>query len=336
VLRYIAGRLVWVVVLLFGISVLTFVLFFLLPGDPAASSVPRQATPEIIEQVRQRMGLDQPIWRQYLDLLHGPDRIGVGQPSGILNWPPNLGYSFKHEEPVLDIILDRLPVTLSLAFGSAVLWLLIGIPLGILAGLRPHSIQDRAATVFALLGASTPVFLAGLLLLYFLSFKLRIFPAPRYTPLTEHPIKWAQGLFLVWLSVALGLSAFYTRLTRASMLEVEGEDYIRTARSKGLTERRVVGRHVLRPTLTPLVTLLGLDLGALVGGAIVTETMFGLPGIAQATVRALVDLDLPLLVGVVLTNAFFVVMFNLLVDLLYVALDPRVRYAQWGVRAGAG
>jgi peptide/nickel transport system permease protein len=327
VLRYVLRRLLWVVFLLFAVSIVTFVLFFMMPGDPAAASVPRQATPEVIEQVRERMGLNQPLWKQYRDFLHGPDRIGVGRPSGILNWPPNLGYSFKNQEPVLNIILDRLPVTISLAIGSAVLWLLMGIPLGIMAALKPGSFRDRAATTFALFGASAPVFLVGVTLLYFLYFKLRIFPAPKYTPFIENPLLWAQGLFLAWLTVAIGLAALYTRLTRGSMLEIQGEDFVRTARAKGLVERRVVGRHILRPTLTPIVTILGLDLGALIGGAIVTEVLFGLPGIAQATVKALIDLDLPMIVGVVLTSSFFVVMFNLIVDILYAALDPRVRYS---------
>jgi peptide/nickel transport system permease protein len=325
VLRYVIRRLIWVVFLLFAVSIVTFVLFFMMPGDPAAASVPRQATPEVVEQVRERMGLNQPLWKQYRDFLHGPDRIGIGRPSGVLNWPPNLGYSFKNQEPVLNIILDRLPVTISLAIGSAMLWLLIGIPLGIMAGLKPGSFRDRAATIFALFGASAPVFLVGVTLLYFLYFKLRIFPAPKYTPFTDNPLLWAQGLFLAWLTVAIGLAALYTRLTRGSMLEVQGEDFVRTARAKGLDERRVVARHILRPTLTPIVTILGLDLGALIGGAIVTEVLFGLPGIAQATVQALIDLDLPMVVGVVLTSAFFVIMFNLIVDILYGALDPRVR-----------
>jgi peptide/nickel transport system permease protein len=327
VLRFVIRRLIWVVFLLFAVSVVTFVLFFMIPGDPAAASVPRQATPEVVEQVRERMGLNQPIWKQYRDFLHGPDRIGVGRPSGVLNWPPNLGYSFKNQEPVLNIILDRLPVSMSLAIGSAVLWLLIGIPLGIQAALKPGSLRDRASTVFALLGASAPVFLVGVTLLYFFYFKFRIFPAPRYVPFTDNPLKWAQGLFLAWLTVAVGLAALYTRLTRGSMLDIQSEDFVRTARAKGLDERRVIGRHVLRPTLTPIVTILGLDLGALIGGAIVTEVLFGLPGIAQATVKALIDLDLPMIVGVVLTSAFFVIMFNLVVDILYAVLDPRVRYS---------
>jgi peptide/nickel transport system permease protein len=327
VLRYVIRRLIWVVFLLLAVSIVTFILFFLMPGDPAAASVPRQATPEVVEQVRERMGLNQPVWKQYRDFLHGPDRIGVGRPSGVLNWPPNLGYSFKNQEPVLNIILDRLPVSMSLAIGSAVLWLAIGITLGIMAGLKPGGFRDRASTVFALVGASAPVFLVGVTLLYFLYFKFRIFPAPKYTPFTDNPLKWAQGLFLAWLTVAIGLAALYTRLTRGNILEVQGEDFVRTARAKGLVERRVVGRHILRPTLTPIVTILGLDLGALIGGAIVTEVLFGLPGIAQATVKALIDLDLPMIVGVVLTSAFFVIMFNLIVDVLYAVLDPRVRYS---------
>jgi peptide/nickel transport system permease protein len=327
VLRYLIGRLLWVVLVLFAVSIVTFVLFFMIPGDPAAASLPRRATPAMLETVRERMGLDQPVWKQYADFLHGPDRIGVGRPSGILNWPPNLGYSFKYEEPVLDIIIDRLPVTLSLAVGSAVLWLLIGIPLGVWAAFRPRGVGDRVATLFVLFGASAPVFLVGVTLLYSLYFRLHILPAPTYTPLTENPIRWAQGLVLAWLTVALGLAAFYARLTRASMLEVQGEDYVRTARAKGLRERRVIGRHIMRPTLTPIVTILGLDVGALIGGAFIAEVLFGLPGISQVTVMALLDLDLPLVVGVVLTSAFFVVMFNLVVDILYAVLDPRVTYS---------
>jgi peptide/nickel transport system permease protein len=216
-------------------------------------------------------------------------------------------------------------VTLSLAFGSMVLWLAIGVPIDMQATLRPRSVWDRAATVFALSGASAPVFLVGITLLYVFYFKLGLLPPPAYTPLIENPVAWAQGLFLAWLTVALGLAALYARLTRTGVLEVQGEDYIRTARAKGLREGRVVLRHIMRPTLTPIVSVLGLDLGALVGGAIVAEVMFGLPGLAQATVQALLDLDLPLIVGVVLTNAFFVVMFNLVVDILYTVLDPRVR-----------
>ncbi len=327
--RYLLRRIGGVLVVMLLVTAVAYLVFFLLPSDPARLSCGKPCTPDRLAQVRELLGYDHSVAAQYLQYLRG---IVLGRSYGSgaasLHCPaPCFGYSFITRQPVWPDLLTRLPVTLSLAIGSAVLWLLIGIPLGIQAALKPGSFRDRASTVFALIGASAPVFLVGVTLLYFLYFKLRIFPAPRYTAFTDNPLKWAQGLFLAWLTVAVGLAALYTRLTRGSMLEIQGEDFVRTARAKGLSEQRVVGRHVLRPTLTPIVTILGLDLGALIGGAIVTEVLFGLPGIAQATVKALIDLDLPMIVGVVLTSAFFVVMFNLIVDVLYAALDPRVRYS---------
>jgi peptide/nickel transport system permease protein len=326
-LRYIIRRLLWVVVLLFAISILTFGMFYLLPGDPAAQAVPKGATPETLAQVRHRMGLDQPVLIQYRNFLHGPDLVGNGKASGVLNWPPNLGYSFRNEQPVLQTILDRLPVTASLAIGSAFFWLIIGIPIGILAALRPRSLRDRAAMGFALFGVSMPVFLLGIGLLYIFYFKLHWSPAPSYVPFKQNPLQWANHLFLAWITIALGTAALYTRMVRGNMMEVAGEDYVRTARAKGLTERRVVGKHILRSSLTPVVTMLGLDIGVLLGGAIVTERVFGLPGVGATTIQAIADNDLPVIQGVVLFAAFFVVTFNLIVDVVYAALDPRVRYS---------
>ena len=325
--RYILRRLLWAVVLLFGVSILTFVLFFMLPGDPAVQAVPRGATPEVLAQVRDRMGLDQPLWRQYLDLLHGPDRIGVGHPSGILNWPPNLGYSFKNQQPVLDTILDRLPVTASLAIGSALLWLLMAVPIGVQAATRSRSLRDRVAMTFALLGVSTPVFLVGIGLLYVFYLRLGWSPAPSYVPLTRNPLQWVNHLYLAWLTIAVGTAALYVRMIRSGMLDVLGEDYVRTARAKGLPERTVILRHALRAALTPVVTMLGLDIGTLLAGAIVVEQAFGLPGIGATAVQAIVNVDLPVVQGIVLFTAFFVIMFNLVVDVLYAALDPRIRYS---------
>jgi peptide/nickel transport system permease protein len=322
-LRYVVRRLLWVLVLLLAISILTFLLFFLLPGDPAGQALGRGATPENIALVRHRMGLDLPVWRQYLNFLHGPD-LGTGHPTGILRWPPNLGYSFRNEEPVLQTILDRVPVTASLALGGCVLWLLLGFSTGILAALRPRSLADRAATGLAVLGVSMPVFVTGLGLLYVFYFKLGWAPAPGYVPISEDPMAWAARLVLAWVTVSTIYVALYTRMLRASMLEVAGEDYVRTARAKGLTERRVVLAHVVRSSVTPAVTQLGLDFGGLLGGAIVVERIFGLPGLGMATVQAIADKDLPVIQGVVLFAAFFVVVANLLVDLAYTALDPRV------------
>ncbi len=326
-LRYIVRRLLWVVVLLFAISILSFLMFFLLPGDPAAQAVPKGATPETLALIRHRMGLDLPVWKQYLNFLHGPDLIGAGHASGVLNWPPNLGWSFRNQEPVLNTILDRLPVTASLTIGSAFFWLLIGIPIGVLAALHPRSLRDRAAMGFALFGVSVPVFLVGIGLLYVFYFKLGWAPPPKYVPFQDNPLQWANQLLLAWITIAVGTAALYTRMVRGNMLEVMGEDYVRTARAKGLSERRVVVKHILRSSLTPVVTMLGLDIGVLLGGAIVTERVFGLPGVGATTVQAIVDNDLPVIQGVVLFAAFFVVMFNLIVDIFYAVLDPRVRYS---------
>jgi len=325
--RYIIRRLLWVVILLFAISILTFAMFFLLPGDPAQQAVPRGATPETLALIRHRMGLDQPVYKQYLNFLHGPDLVGTGRPSGVLNWPPNLGYSFRNQEPVLDTILDRLPVTASLAFGGCALWLLLGFSTGIQAALRPRSLRDRAAMGFALFGVSVPIFLLGIGLLYIFYFKLRWSPAPSYVPFAKNPLQWANHLLLAWVALAMTYAAIYTRMVRGNMMEVAGEDYVRTARAKGLTERRVVGKHILRASVTPAVTQLGLDLGGLLGGAIVTERVFGLPGIGATTVQAIADNDLPVIQGVVLFAAFFIIMANLIVDITYAALDPRVRYS---------
>jgi peptide/nickel transport system permease protein len=326
-MRYIMRRLLWAVVLLFGVSILTFVLFYMLPGDPAVQAVPRGATPEVLAQVRHRMGLDQSLWRQYLDLLHGPDRIGTGHPSGIFNWPPNLGYSFKNQQPVLDTILDRMPVTASLAIGSALLWLLIAVPVGVQAATRTRSVRDRVAMVFALLGVSTPVFLVGIGLLYVFYLRLGWAPAPSYVPIARNPLQWVNHLYLAWLTIAVGTAALYVRMIRSGMLDVMGEDYVRTARAKGLSERTVILKHLLRAALTPVVTMLGLDIGALLTGAIVVEQAFGLPGIGATAVQAIVSVDLPVVQGIVLFTAFFVIMFNLIVDVAYAALDPRIRYS---------
>jgi peptide/nickel transport system permease protein len=318
VLRFLARRLLAGAVVLFVISLAVFVLFFVVaPGDPAANFVGRGATPEQIEMARARYGLDQPVYVQYAKyaggLLHG-----------------DLGFSFRNAEPVRETLLTRLPATASLAVGSAVLWLAIGIPIGILAATRPRSLRDRAATVFSLGGLSAPSFVLGLLMLYVLFFQLTVhgwhlFPGNGYVPLTSNPFEWARHLLLPWVTLAITYAASYSRLVRGSLLEVLGEDYIRTARAKGLSERRVVLRHGLRSALTPVVTLLGIDLGSLLGGAIVTEAVFGLQGIGQTAVQAVTTGDLPIIFGTVMFAAFFVVVGNLVVDLVYALLDVRVR-----------
>lgn len=317
--RFLARRLLFGVLVLWLISVAVFMLFFVAPHDPARTIAGRQATAETVALVRHRLGLDQPILTQYGHFLTG---LAHG----------DLGYSYYNSEPVRSLIAVRLPVTLSLTLGGAVLWLIIGVGVGVLAARRPRSPIDRGATVFVLAGLSMPTFLVGLLLLYFLFFRLHLvgvdaFPGGGYVPLTQSPAQWAQHLVLPWLTIALVSAATYSRLTRGALLEVLGEDYVRTARSKGLSDRRVVYRHALRSALTPVVTQLGIDVGALLGGAIITENVFGLPGLGQLAVQSVTTQDLPVIVGLVLLAAFFVVVANIVVDLCYAVLDPRVARA---------
>ncbi len=319
-LRFLIRRVLFSILVLFIISVTVFLLFFVVaPGDPARNFAGRQATVQQVEVARHRLGLDQSVPAQY------------GRFAGKL-LRGDLGDSFRNDEPVRKTILDRLPVTASLAFGAAVIWLAMGLFVGILAATKPRSIRDRLATFFALTGLSMPTFVLGLLLLYFLFFRLTvaglpIFPPSGYIALKSDPFEWARHLILPWFTLAFVSAATYARLTRTSMLEVLGEDYIRTARAKGLSERRVVYRHGLRSALTPIVTLLGIDVGTLLGGAIVTEQIFGLPGIGVLAVQSVATGDLPVILGVVLFAAFFITVANILVDVAYAFLDARVRLA---------
>ena len=316
-IRFLVRRLLFGVLVLWLISVAVFVLFFVAPHDPARIIAGRQATAQTVALVEHRLGLDQPILTQYWHFL---TRLAHG----------DLGYSYYNSEPVRSLIAARLPVTLSLTLGGAVLWLVLGVGIGITAARHPRSVLDRAATVFVLGGLSMPTFLVGLLLLFVLFFKLHVagvdaFPGGGYVPFTQNPAQWAQHLILPWLTLALVSAATYSRLTRGSLLEVLGEDYVRTARAKGISEERVVYRHALRSALTPVLTQLGIDVGALLGGAIITENVFGLPGLGQLAVQSVTTQDLPVIVGIVLVASFFVVVANIVVDLLYAVLDPRVR-----------
>jgi peptide/nickel transport system permease protein len=324
VIGIVLRRLAWLGLLILIITAITYTLFFVVPGDPAVQAVPKGASPQTIADVRHRMGLDQPLWKQYLYFLHGPDLIGNGNPAGILNWPPNLGYSFKNQEPVLQTILDRLPVSLSLALGGVVLWLAIGFGVGIVSALRPGSVRDHAAMVFALVGVSMPQFLLGILLIYFLYFRLGIFPAPGYVPFTESPTSWAWHLVLPWCTLAFTYAAAYSRILRSNMLEVANENWVVLARAKGVRRRDVIRRHVVRPALPPVVTMLGMDIGVLVSGAVVVEVVFGLNGVGKLAVDALTNQDLPVIAGCVLLAAISVAVANLAVDLAYRVLDPRL------------
>jgi peptide/nickel transport system permease protein len=317
VVRFIARRLLFALLVLWLVSVAVFLLFFIAPHDPARLIAGRLASPETLAAVRHTLGADQPAIQQYQHFL-----------GGLVHG--DLGYSYYNSEPVTSLIWSRLAVTASLALGAVVIWLAMGIGIGVLAARRPRSAADRAATVFVLAGLSMPTFLLGLLFLYFLFFRLHLaginaFPGGGYVPITQDPLGWAQHLILPWLTLAIASAATYSRLTRTSLLEVLGEDYVRTAWSKGLSERRVVYRHGLRSGLTPVVTQLGIDVGTLLGGAIVTENVFGLPGLGQLAVQSVTTQDLPVIIGIVLMAAFFIVIANIVVDAVYAVLDPRVR-----------
>ncbi len=298
------------------ISVAVFAMFFLAPHDPARLLAGKEATPQTVALITARLGLNKPVIVQYGEFL---GRLVHG----------NLGYSYYNSEPVTQLILSRLPVSISVAVGAAVMWLLIGISAGILAAARPRSIADRLVTSISLFFYSMPVFLLGVLLLYFLFFRLwtagiHLFPGSGYASLSN-PIQWARYLFLPWLTIALGSAATYSRLTRSGLLETFGQDYLRTARAKGLSGRRVLFVHALRSSLTPIVTQAGIDLGIILGGVVIAENIFGLPGLGALAVQSITTQDLPVIIGIVLLSSFFVVIANIVVDLLYTVLDPRVR-----------
>ena len=311
--RFLIRRLGHGLLVLWLISMAVFALFFIAPSNVAQTLAGRQATPETIALIQHRLGLDLPVWKQYLNFVTNAVQ-------------GNLGYDYYHQVAVTEIIRQALPITLSLALGAAVIWLVLGVVNGVVSATHPRGIADRGLTVFSLVFYSMPSFLLGLILLYFLYFKLTLaghewFPAGGYVPLSQGVGPWAQHLVLPWLALALISAATYTRLTRGAMLDVLGEDYIRTARSKGVSENRVVYRHALRSALTPVLTQFGID----VGGVVVIETVFSMPGLGKTAFDALGQQDLPVIIGIVLLGSAAVVAANIVVDLMYAVLDPRVR-----------
>jgi peptide/nickel transport system permease protein len=335
VITYIIRRLLASVVLLFVVSVITFSIFYIVPriagGTPetlATRYVGRSATAETVHLTAQKLGFYDPVTVQYGNWAKG---IVVGSTfdygAGIETCPaPCLGYSFITKQPVWPDLLDRAPVTFSLAIGASILWLVAGVSTGVLSALRRGTIFDRGAMGVALAGVSLPIFFTGLVSLAFFSYNLGwTAPGGQYVPFTENPAEWAYSLLLPWITLSFLFSAQYARLTRAGMLETMHEDYIRTARAKGLRERNVVIQHGLRAALTPIVTIFGLDVGLLLGGAILTEKTFSLNGLGKYTIDGITSQDMPKIMGVTLLAAFFIVMANLVVDLLYAVVDPRVR-----------
>jgi peptide/nickel transport system permease protein len=335
VIGFIVRRLIVTVFLLLVVSLITFAIFFLIPRLAGQSSfqlasqyVGRNPSPEAVHAMERKLGFDQPLIVQYGRFVRG---IVVGAhydagPDKTYCPPPCFGYSFRNQQPVWPMLMSNLPVTASLAVGAAVLWLVAGISIGVLSALRRGTLFDRAAMGIALAGVSLPIFFTGLIALQLFSYRWPVFPNLQYVPITENPLQWAHNLVLPWVTLAFLYAALYARLTRAGMLETMGEDYIRTARAKGVPERQVILKHGLRAALTPIVTIFGIDVGLLLGGAVLTEFTFSLHGLGLFTILAIQNNDLPEILGVVLLTAFFVVIANLIVDVLYAVVDPRVRY----------
>jgi peptide/nickel transport system permease protein len=319
-LRYIIRRLLWAVVLLVLVSALTFVIFFVLPsGDPAVQRAGPKAGPDLIAAVREQLHLNDSKPSQFFRYMKGV----------FLHF--DFGKSFQNNTNVRDDIISRLPATISLSLGAVVVWLAVAFPVGIISAIRRRSWLDRLTMGGSLVAISAPVYWLGLVALYLFADdvgKYKIFPGiGSYVPLTDDPVKWFTSLILPWLVLAASFAAVYARLLRGNLIDTMSEDYIRTARAKGLGERRVVMRHGVRSAVTPVVTILGLDLGILLGGAILTESVFNIPGIGRYSYDAIQRLDLPKIQGTVLFAAFFIILLNLVVDIAYAFLDPRVKYA---------
>lgn len=332
---FIARRLLITVFLLLVVSLITFAIFFLVPRlagqstfQLASQYVGRNPSPAAVHAVERKLGFDQPLIVQYGRFVRGIV-LGAHYDSGTDKTycpPPCFGYSFRNQQPVWPMLMSNVPVTVSLAIGAAVLWLLGGTAVGVLSALRRGTIFDRGAMALALAGVSLPIFFTGLIALQLFSYNWPVFPDLHFVPITQNPWEWARNLVLPWTTLAFLYAALYARLTRAGMLEAMGEDFIRTARAKGVPERRVVVKHGLRAALTPTVTIFGMDLGLLLGGAVLTEFTFSLHGLGLFTILAIQNNDLPEILGVVMLTAFFVVIANLIVDITYAVLDPRVRY----------
>ena len=317
--RYIIRRLLWVIVLLLAVSLVTFLIFYLFPsGDPAAIRAGKSPSPQTIARIRHVLGLDKPIYIQFWRYIKAI----------VLHF--DFGYSYQNSQPVRQEIFSRLSATISLTVGAVVVWLLIGLPVGAISAIRQRSFLDRLTMGAALVAISAPVYFLGLLSLFLFSKDIGSIPifdgSGSYTGLTASPTHWFGSLILPWLVLAASFAAFYARLLRGNLIETMSEDYIRTARAKGLPERKVIFKHALRSAITPIVTVLGLDIGTLLGGAILTEIVFNIPGVGRLAYDGIVNSDLPVIQGTVLLGAFFIVIANLVVDIAYAFLDPRVRY----------
>jgi peptide/nickel transport system permease protein len=312
-LAFVIRRLIGAILVLFAVSVLVFAIFVIVPsGDPAVRIAGKNANDQLIENIRETWGFDKPYYVQYYRMM---EKTFKGQL-----------ISYTNQTNVLDQIKAGVPATFSLSIGAALLWLTLGVTVGIVAAIKAGKLSDRVVTILALIGISMPVFWLGIIVRYYLAEKNTWFPDGEYVPLTANPAQWFYHLILPWIVLAVLFIGFYGRVMRSNILDTINEDYVRTARAKGIDPRRVMVKHVLRNSLIPIVTLFGLDFaGVLGGGAILTETVFDLHGVGQYAAQSVRNFDLPPIMGVALYGAFFIVLFNAIVDFLYAFLDPRIR-----------
>jgi peptide/nickel transport system permease protein len=317
--RYLIRRFIWAAALFVVVTMVTYVIFFIIPADPARLACGQRATPGCIQRAAEHFGLDRPIYEQY------------GRFLWRLVYHHDLGQSFVDRQSVNETVLKAAPVTASLVFGGAVIWLALSLPLGILSALRPRSLLDRTGMLFVLIGISAHPVWIGLIFAYVFGYKLGWTPITGYCDLINPstdcggPVQWAHHMLLPWATFAILFAALYVRLVRASVMDVSQEDYVRTARAKGASERTVVTQHVLRNALLPVVTILGLDVGAALGGAIFTESVYSLPGLGQTALGSITTFDLPVTQGIVVFGTICILTANLLVDILYSIIDPRIR-----------
>ncbi|ONI63874.1 ABC transporter permease [Leifsonia sp. ALI-44-B] len=324
---YLVRRVLAAIGILLLISLFTYVIFFVLSPDPAVQICGKTCTPERIDQIRENLGLNQPFWAQYWQFLQG---LFVGRTYGegasaISCAAPCLGYSFQTNESVLNMITSRLPVSATVAIGAAILWLLVGVSGGLLSAVKQGTWWDRGAMMVALAGISLPNYFVALILQYVLVVQLQILPFPTAVTFGDDPGLWFASYLMPWMVLALAYASMYARLVRANVIDTLGENFMRTARAKGLPTGLILRRHALRPSLTPVVTLFGMDFAGLLGGALITETVFGLNGVGKLAADSISKNDQPVILGVTLLAAAFVVVGNVVVDLAYTALDPRVR-----------
>jgi peptide/nickel transport system permease protein len=330
--RYLIRRLLWALVLFWAVTVVSYVLFYIIPADPAKAACGQACTQADVKRVAHFLGTDRPIYVQYGKF------FGRLMPFSFTGGPhlktPSLGNSFYNRQPVNTLVLQAAPVTATLVFGGVLFWLIMSIPIGVLSALRPRSLLDRASMTFVLIGISTHPIWIGLMLAYFFGYRLHWTPITGYADFINPPpgqpggpVQWAYHMILPWLTYSILFAALYARMIRANVLETMNEDYVRTARAKGAPESRVLRSHILRNALLPVVTMLGMDIGLGLGGAVFTETIYSLPGLGRTSIQALFNYDTPTVQGVIVFATVAIIGFNLIIDFLYAWIDPRIRLA---------